>query len=105
MHLFRTLCTEAATELREASMTEVAAQLSDPKKLHQRLYSQVLPTELQHLAGAYRGSAHPHLANLFVAFSFTETEATGLLARPHKVLELMFAYSCLIVTDVLTPRL
>jgi hypothetical protein len=60
------------------------------------LYAPILPEKLQHLAGAYRGSPHPDLADLTVAYAFTQTDGTNILARPRKVLELMFQYAGLI---------
>jgi fido (protein-threonine AMPylation protein) len=93
---FQSLCAQAAAELRAAPVKQAAAQLGDPRALHRRLYAAVLPDDRRHLAGAYRGSAHPELANLIVAFAFNKSEGTDVLAMPHRVQELMFAYGALI---------
>ncbi len=82
--------------MRAAPARDVAARLGDPRALHRRLYAAVLPDNRRHLAGAYRGSAHPDLAHLTVAFAFNESEGTDVLALPPKVQELMFAYGGLI---------
>jgi fido (protein-threonine AMPylation protein) len=103
--VFAALCGQAAADLRAAPVEQLAARLGDPRALHRHLYAKILPAELQHLAGAYRGSPHPHLANLLVAFAFTETEGTGILAQPEKVLNLMFAYRGLIKSFLAAPAL
>jgi fido (protein-threonine AMPylation protein) len=102
---FQSLCAQAAAELRAAPVKQAAAQLGDPRALHRRLYAAVLPDSRRHLAGAYRGSAHPDLANLIVAFAFNEAEGTDVLARPQKVQELMFAYGGLIRSFLATSPL
>src|ERR1700684_3257260 len=86
--VFQSRCEQARADLQAAPEKELAAWLGDPRALHRRLYAPILPENLQHLAGAYRGSPHPDLADLTVAYAFTENEGTNILARPHKVLEL-----------------
>ena len=89
-------CAQTLAELRAMSDAEALAALGDPRGIHRALYHDLAPPDHPEWAGNYRGSNHPSLRDLIVAFSFNDAEGTTEIVGPHKVPESMEKYAALL---------